>query len=251
MNKLPNLFGSILILILSGCATSTDNYSDPNDPFESFNRASYRFNKAVDKVILKPVTKGYDAIAPMPVKVGVSNFFSNLGEIPTIFNGLLQGKIADAFSDTGRFLINSTLGLAGIMDVATDLGIEENDEDFGQTLGAWGFDSGAYIMLPLLGPTTIRDSLGIPLDGYLSFSRYVDHVPTRNTLYLARIVDLRYRLLPIDGQLEDALDEYTFVKDAFLMHREYQVYDGDPPEDEDFYDEYCDDEDECDDEVID
>ncbi|MFT5452907.1 MAG: phospholipid-binding lipoprotein MlaA, partial [Enterobacterales bacterium] len=186
---------------------------------------------------------------PEPVKIGVSNFFSNLGELPTILNDLLQGKISDAFSDTGRFIINSTLGLAGLLDVATDLGLDENDEDFGQTLGTWGFDTGSYLMLPLLGPTTVRDAIGMPVDGYLSFSKHIDHIPTKNTLYLFRVVDVRYRLLAIDGQLEDTLDEYAFVKDAFLMRREYQVYDGNPPEDENFYDDCI--EDDCDYEIID
>ncbi|MFT5519721.1 MAG: phospholipid-binding lipoprotein MlaA [Enterobacterales bacterium] len=252
MNQINNYILSILVLILSGCASSTDNYDDPNDPYEAFNRASYSFNKAIDSAILKPVAKGYDAVTPEPVKIGVSNFFSNLGELPTIFNDLLQGKISDAFSDLGRFIINSTLGLAGLFDVATDLGLDENDEDFGQTLGAWGFESGSYLMLPLLGPTTVRDLIGTPADGYLTFSELVDHIPTRNTLYFLRLVDLRYRLLPIDAQLEDALDEYTFVKDAFLMRREYQVYDGNPPEDEDFYDDFYDDcEEDCDDDIID
>jgi len=251
---MENIFKSslvILVLILSGCASSTDNYSDPNDPFESLNRATYSFNKAIDSAVLKPVAKGYDTVAPEPFKVGVSNFFSNLGELPTIINGLLQGKFNNAFSDTARFVINSTLGIAGLIDVATDLGLDEHDEDFGQTLGAWGFDSGSYLMLPFLGPTTVRDIFGVPIDGYLSFSRQVDHVPTKNTLYLFRLVDLRYRLLAIDGQLDDALDEYSFVKDAFLMRREYQVYDGNPPEEDDFYDDDCEYDEDCYDEIID
>jgi len=237
--------------MLAGCATTSNDTTDPEDPFESFNRASYSFNSAVDKAILKPVAKGYDAVTPEPMKIGISNFFSNLDELRTILNDILQGKISDAFSDAGRFLINTTLGLAGFIDVASDLGFEEHDEDFGQTLGAWGFDSGAYLVLPFLGPSTIRDVISQPVDSYSSANRYIDHIPTRNTLYFMDLVDLRYRLLAIDSQLEDALDEYTFVRDAFLMRRQYLVYDGNPPEEDDFYDDDCEDDDECEEEIID
>ena len=145
------------VLIVSGCTTVPVEDADPADPYESFNRASYGFNSAIDKAVLKPIAKGYDAIIPNPAKVGISNFFSNIGEIPTIVNDMLQGKFLDSLSDSGRFIINSTLGLAGFIDVATDLGLEENDEDFGQTLGVWGFESGAYLVLPFLGPTTVRE----------------------------------------------------------------------------------------------
>jgi len=251
MNQITKVVFSLLIILLSGCATTSNTETDPEDPFESFNRASYGFNSAIDKAILKPVAKGYDAVTPKPVKTGISNFFSNLDEIPTILNDILQGKFADAFSDTGRFLINTTLGLAGFIDVATDLGLEEHDEDFGQTLGAWGIESGPYLVLPFLGPSTIRDVVGQPVDSYSSPKKYIDHVPTRNTVYFIDLIDLRYRLLAIDSQLEDALDEYTFVRDAFLMRRQYQVYDGDPPEEDDFYDDECEDDDSCDDEIID
>lgn len=243
----------ISILLLSGCATTYDGDIDNNDPLESFNRASYGFNSAIDKTVLKPVAKGYDAVFPDPIKIAVSNFFANLDEIPTILNDILQGKISDAFSDSGRFIINTTLGLAGFIDVATDLGLEQHDEDFGQTLGVWGIESGPYLVLPLLGPSTVRDTIGSPVDSYVSLKRDIDHIRTKNTLYAMDLIDLRYRLLAIDDQLEDALDEYSFVRDAFMMRREYIVYDGDPPEDEDLYDEcYEDDEEDCDeDEILD
>ena len=244
----------LLSLIISGCAT-TDYEPIDADPFESLNRASYGFNSAIDKAILKPVAKGYDKITPTPIKIGISNFFANLDEIPTIINDILQGKLADAANDSGRFLINSSLGLAGFIDVATDLGFEQHDEDFGQTLGAWGVGSGPYLVLPFLGPSTLRDTLGRPVDSYTSIKQDIDHIPTRNTLYGIELLDLRYRLLAIDSQLEDALDEYSFVRDAFMMRRNYQVYDGNPPEDDDFYEDDCDleEDDECydDDDIID
>lgn len=251
MNLTVKAFVLLLTLILSGCASTSDNVTVNSDPFESFNRVSYRFNSAIDKAVLKPVAKGYDKVAPKPVKIGISNFFANLEEIRTIINDVLQGKVSDAFNDSGRFLINTTIGLAGFIDVATDLGLEKHDEDFGQTLGAWGFSSGPYIVLPLLGPTTVRDTLGRPVDNSYSLKQEIDHIPTRNSLYAMELIDLRYRLLPLDSQLEEAMDEYTFVRDAFLMRRQYQVYDGNPPEVDDFY-ELCDDEDaDCDDEIID
>ena len=231
MDKVLKLSVILITVLISGCATK--------DPFESFNRASYGFNSAVDKAILKPVAKGYDAVAPEPVKIGVSNFFSNLDEIRTIINDILQGKFSDGLSDTGRFLVNSTLGLAGFIDVATDLGLDEHDEDFGQTLGVWGVNSGPYLVIPFLGPSTVRDALSRPVDSYSSLVQDVDHIPTRNTIYAVDLIDLRYRLLAIDGQLEDALDEYTFVRDAFLMRNQYQVYDGYPPEADDLYNDEC------------
>lgn len=244
----------ILFTLLSGCASIPQDEANPDDPFESFNRTSHNFNSAIDKAVLKPIAKGYDAVAPKPLKIGISNFFSNLDEIPTIINGILQGKFLDSLNDTGRLLINSTLGLAGFIDVATDMGLEQHDEDFGQTLGAWGFDSGAYIVLPFLGPSTVRDVLGQPVDRSYSLQQDVEHIPTRNSIAFMDLVDLRYRLLPLDSQLEDAIDEYSFVRDAFMMRREYQVYDGNPPEDEDFYDDFddCDDDDEdCEYDILD
>ncbi len=249
----PRAFIVLSLLMLAGCATSPKSDIDNNDPFESFNRASYGFNSAIDNAILRPVAKGYDAVMPKPVKVGISNFFTNLDGIPTIVNDILQGKISDAGNDFGRLLINTSLGLGGFMDVATDLGLQQHDEDFGQTLAAWGVNPGPYLIIPFLGPSTTRDAIARPVDSYYSPKKDIEDVRTRNTIYALELIDLRYRLLAIDSQLEDALDEYSFVRDAFLMRREYQVYDGNPPENEDLYDDcFEDDLDDCDDdEVID
>ena len=238
-----------LVFITSGCAT-VDTPTE-GDRFESYNRTMYDFNKSIDSAVLKPLAEGYDAVAPEPVKQSVSNFFANLDDVPTAANQFLQGKFLDGVSDLGRFVINSTIGLAGLFDVASKMGIEAHDEDFGQTLGAWGFNPGPYVVLPFLGPSTFRDTLAMPVDNNFDvLQEEVEHIPTRNTLYFMNLLDLRYRLLAVDGQLEDAIDEYSFVRDAFLMRREYLVYDGNPPEDEDFYDD-CFDEEECDDEIID
>jgi len=236
--------------IVSGCAT-VETPSD-DDPYESFNRSMYDFNKSIDTAVLKPLAKGYDAVAPDPVKISVSNFFSNLNEIPTAANQLLQGKVVDGVSDIGRFVINTTLGLGGLFDVATKMGIDAHDEDFGQTLGAWGVNPGPYVVLPILGPTTVRDTVARPVDNHFDvLQEEVDHIPTRNSLFFLGLIDLRYRLLAVDGQLQDAVDEYSFVRDAFLMRRQFLVYDGNPPEDESFYDDCFEDEDDCDDEILD
>ncbi|RLA00359.1 MAG: VacJ family lipoprotein [Gammaproteobacteria bacterium] len=251
MSQLIKTFIIPIVLLFSGCATTSTNEIGSQDPLETFNRASYDLNKTMDILLLKPMAKGYDKVMPKPAKVGISNFFSNLDEIPTIINSVLQGKFSAALSDTGRFLINTTLGLAGFIDVATDLDFEQHDEDFGQTLGYWGIESGPYLVLPLFGPSSLRDVVGRGVDGFSSAGNEIDHVPTRNSIYLAELIDVRYRLLAIDGQLEDALDEYSFVRDAYLMRRQYQVYDGDPPEEDDFYDDDCEDIEYCDDEIID
>lgn len=242
------LFCSLTLLF--GCATVENQVE--SDPYESFNRTMYDFNKGVDAVVLRPLAKGYDAVMPDPAKKGVSNFFANLDEIPTAANQLLQGKFIDALNDLSRFAINTILGVGGLVDVATPLGLEAHDEDFGQTLGAWGIDSGPYVVLPFLGPSSGRDVFRIPADNLVSIQDEIDHVPTRNTLYFLDLVDLRYRLLPLDAQLEDSVDEYSFVRDAYLMRREYLVYDGNPPEPEDLYDDDCfEDDDECYDEILD
>jgi len=246
MKNLNAIIVASVFFLLSGCATVPEGESDENDPFESLNRTTYSFNSALDKAIVKPVAKGYDAVMPEPVKIGISNFFANLDEIPTIVNDMLQSKFSDAANDSGRFLINTTLGLAGFIDVASDLGLQQHDEDFGQTLGVWGLNTGPYVVLPFLGPSTVREVVSMPVDSYYSLERNIDHIRTRNTLYAIEMLDKRYRLLAIDSQLEDAFDEYSFVRDAYLMRTQYQVYDGNPPEEDDFYDDEClDDKDDC------
>ena len=239
------------LILMTGCATVET--PTEGDPYESFNRSMYDFNKSIDTAVLKPLAEGYDAVTPDPVKTGVSNFFANLDELPTAANQFLQGKLGDGFSDIGRFVINTTIGLGGLFDVATSMGLEAHDEDFGQTLGAWGLKPGPYIVLPILGPTTFRDTVARPADNAIDpLQEAFDHIPSRNSMYFLSLVDLRYRLLPLDAQLEDAVDEYSFVRDAFLMRREFLVYDGDPPEDDDFYDECLEeDEEDCEDEILD
>ncbi len=238
------------VAMLQGCATVENTVE--SDPYESFNRTMYDFNKGVDTVVLKPLAKGYDTVVPDPAKKGVSNFFANLDELPTAANQFLQGKFADGLSDLGRFTINVLMGFGGFLDVASHFGIESHDEDFGQTLGAWGIESGPYLVLPFLGPSSGRDVFGRPVDNLATVQDQIDHIATRNSVHFLNLVDLRYRLLPLDAQLEDAVDEYSFVRDAYLMRREYLVYDGNPPEPDDLYDDEClDEDDDCFDEILD
>lgn len=230
------------VLTLSACAT-TDS-KNPKDPYEEYNRNVWEFNRAIDKAVLKPVAEGYQAVTPDPVEKGISNFFSNLGEIETIINDILQAKFGKAGRDTGRFLINSTLGLAGFLDPATEMGLKKQEEDFGQTLAAWGFDSGPYLMLPFLGPSTARDSIGFAVDKVALYSPY-DEMNDSQTEWSLRALDLiqtRASLLPLEEQLEQALDDYSMVRDAYLQRREFLIYDGRPPiEDDCEFEEDCED----------
>ncbi|HEY9030535.1 MAG TPA: VacJ family lipoprotein [Kangiella sp.] len=230
------------VLTLSACATTDSR--NPKDPYEDFNRDVWEFNRAIDNAILKPTAKGYQAITPDPVEKGISNFFSNLGEIETIINDILQAKFGKAGRDTGRFLINSTLGLAGFLDPATEMGLKKEEEDFGQTLAAWGFDSGPYLMLPFLGPSTARDSIGFAVDKAALYSPY-DEMNDSQTEWSLRALDLiqtRASLLPLEEQLEQALDDYSMVRDAYLQRREFLIHDGRPPiEDDCEFEEDCED----------
>jgi len=217
--------------VLSGCATTSEGV---NDPFENYNRTMYSINDTLDKAIIKPAAQGYDAVLPDAIERGVSNFFSNLNEITVILNDLLQLKFGQAIDDTGRFLLNSTVGIAGIFDVAGYAGYESHDEDFGQTLGVWGVEQGAYIVLPFFGPSTTRDTVGLVGDIFTDPVTYVDDAGARNALVALKVLDARANLLGVEKVLEEAAeDKYSYVRDAYLQRRENLVYDGNPPE-EDF-----------------
>ena len=217
--------------MLSGCATTSEGV---NDPFENYNRTMYSINDTLDKAIIKPAAQGYDAVLPDAIERGVSNFFSNLNEITVILNDLLQLKFGQAIDDTGRFLLNSTVGIAGIFDVAGYAGYESHDEDFGQTLGVWGVEQGAYIVLPFFGPSTTRDTVGLVGDIFTDPVTYVDDAGARNALVALKVLDARANLLGVEKVLEEAAeDKYSYVRDAYLQRRENLVYDGNPPE-EDF-----------------
>ena len=221
-------------VLLSACAT-TQHAEEVNDPWEGYNRTMYSFNDTLDRFVAKPIAKGYDAVLPDAISQGVTNFFSNLLGIQVVFNDLLQFKFSQAADDAGYFLLNTTVGVLGIFDVAGHAGYKRGNEDFGQTLGAWGIGQGPYVVLPIIGPSTVRDGTGLLIDFNVTDPiAYIDHVPTRNRLYGTLFVDTRANLLGVEKVLDEAaLDEYSYVRDAYLQRRQNLVYDGDPPE-EDF-----------------
>jgi phospholipid-binding lipoprotein MlaA len=215
-----------LSLFFAGCASAPNAKRDARDPLERVNRASYKVTDAVDRAVLRPVAKGYKAIAPQFVETGVSNFFSNLGQPTVIVNDLLQAKFRPALSDTGRFLMNTTFGVAGLWDAASGLGLEKHDEDFGQTLGKWGMPSGAYLFIPLFGPSSVRDGIGSVADIYTDPIHYVERDAWRYGLQGMNLIDTRARLLETDQALQNTFDKYAFIRNAYLQRRQYQVTDG-------------------------
>ena len=215
-----------LFLLLLALVIVPSTYASDDDPLEPMNRAIFEFNEIVDDNVLKPIAKGYKYVTPDPVEVGISNFFSNLGEIGTITNDLLQLKFAQAGRDTMRFFLNSTLGIFGIFDVATPLGLSKNKEDFGQTLGFWGVPDGPYLVLPFLGPSSFRDGPSMIVDYELSPVEQLHH-EERQVLQTLDIVDTRARLLRATKILDTAAkDKYIFIRESYLQKRESQVNDG-------------------------
>lgn len=215
-----------LALALTGCASN----GDPRDPLEPLNRGIYQFNDTVDKAVMKPVAQGYRAVLPNPVRTGVGNFFSNIDDALIAVNNLLQFKFTHAASDVGRLLTNTTIGIGGLFDVATGWGLEKHNEDFGQTLGYWGIGDGPFLMLPFLGPSNVRDSVGLAVYYQLDPVWNLNHIPTRNTLSALRVLDRRARLLDAEKVLDEAaLDPYTFLRDAYIQQRRNLVHDGNPP----------------------
>lgn len=211
--------------------TSTAQAQPAQDPLEGWNRAVFRFNDGLDAAVLKPVAKGYKAVVPELVRQGVGNVFGNFGDGWSAINQWLQGKPTEAAQMTIRVATNTLFGIGGLFDVASELGIERLPEDFGQTLGRWGLPPGPYIVWPLLGPSSLRDSAGLPLDLAWSPSTLVHDDPARIGLSSLRLIDVRARLLGASQLLEEiALDKYVFVRDGYLARRRSQVYDGDPPE---------------------
>jgi phospholipid-binding lipoprotein MlaA len=238
-NKRERLAMKKLIFLLIGTlfiqqALAESNHAD--DPWEGWNRKVFAFNEVLDTYAMKPLAKGYQAVAPEPVEKGVSNFFGNLGEVVTIVNDLLQGKFGQAANDTGRVLINSTLGVAGLFEVAEPMGLAKSDgEDFGQTLATWGTGQGRYLVLPFFGPSSLRDAPGTVVDAFLHPIGYVEHVPTRNSLIGGRLIDTRAQLLDAEKLIKG--DKYSFIRDVYLQRREYLINDGNVEDDFGGYDE--------------
>jgi len=234
---------TFLVLTLSACASIPPDARTASDPWEPMNRPLFSLNMNIDKVSTKPLAKGYRKILPGPIRKGFSNFFSNLAAPRSVVNNFLQGKPGHGLSEIGRFVVNSTIGLAGLFDVATANGIEEHREDFGQTAAVWGIPDGPYVMLPFLGPRTLRDAIFTPLDVITNPLYIYDGSSTvRTSLYVLQIIDARYLLLPADKYLEESKDPYVTLRESYLQNRQFQVYDGDPPEDDEFFDEFLEEE---------
>jgi len=220
------------ITLLSACASVPGGPSE-GDPFESYNRAMFSFNDTLDEYILKPVAEGYDAILPRPAKTGVSNFFNNIGDIFVVLNDILQFKFQQAIEDASRLVFNSTIGLYGLIDVATPMGLPKHNEDLGQTLATWGVADGPYIVLPFFGSRTLRDTSDVI---FLATYDPIYDIENKEALYgtiFLKTIDTRYKLLKVSRIVEQAaLDKYSFIRDAYLQNRKNLIYDGNPPEEE-------------------
>jgi phospholipid-binding lipoprotein MlaA len=211
--------------LLAGCATGP--HANPRDPLEPMNRRVTEFNEGVDAVLLKPVATVYRTHVPALVRTGVSNFFGNLGDLWSAANSLMQLKIQNAAENFMRFNVNTFFGLGGLLDIASDMNLERHREDFGQTLGRWGVPAGPYLVLPLLGPSTLRDTLALPVDSRNDLVRRIDPQGTENALIGLRAVDQRANLLRATGVLEEAaLDKYSFTRDAYLQRRRTEIVEG-------------------------
>ena len=216
----------ILCLWLGACATPMADRSDPRDPYENLNRKVFVVNQVFDQILLKPVARGYSNYVPDFIQTTVGNFFGNLADIWTAVNNFLQGKPREGMQDTGRVAVNTVFGVAGLADVATKLGIPKHQEDFGQTLGVWGVKPGPYVMLPLFGPSTLRDTVAKPLDLYVDPVNLASGADVEYSLRAMRLVDDRARLLPTTDMIEKvALDPYQFVRDAHFQQRDAKVRD--------------------------
>lgn len=208
----------LVIVLTQGCATGPN--ANTADPIEPLNRAVFNFNDGVDRAILRPVATAYDQVTPSPVKTGVRNFFGNLSDVWSVVNNLLQFKLKESLETFMRVSVNSTFGFAGVLDIGTEMRLSKNKQDFGQTLGVWGFDTGPYVVLPLFGPSSVRDTVGRVVDGSVDLVSNLPNVPTRNSLLGLRVVDKRAEVLGATSILDQAaLDKYTFTRDLYLQRR--------------------------------
>lgn len=224
VNRLGRLFACASLVLLPLAAQAAEE-----DPWEGVNRAIFRFNDSLDTYAFKPLAQGYQKVTPQFLEDGVHNIFGNIGDVGNLANNLLQGKLHDAGVDTGRLIFNSTFGLLGFFDVAQEMGLAKNNEDFGQTLGAWGVGSGPYLVLPLLGPSTVRDASAKIPDSYLTPYPHIDHVPTRNITRGVNVIDTRASLLSAERLVSG--DKYIFIRNAYLQNREFRVKDGEVEDD--------------------
>ncbi len=236
------ILSALVCVLCVACVSSPTNPDgskperSPADPWEPLNRSIHMFNRGLDKVTLKPVAKVYKFVIPSFMRRGVTNFSRNLQSPLNIINHFLQGKIGSGFKQAGRFLLNTTIGIGGLIDVATDAGIDVEIEDFGQTLAVWGVPNGPYVVIPVLGPSTLRDATMIPLNILADPLFHYKDSSVRDKVYLVRAIDLRARLLSAEELLlKDAYDPYIRIREAYLQRRKYLIDDGESPEDEDPY----------------
>jgi phospholipid-binding lipoprotein MlaA len=219
-----------LAAALCGCASAPSK----QDPLEPVNRVVFVFNEKADEFVMKPVAQVYKAVLPSPVRTGVGNFYGNVTDVLSFFNDLLQGKPTQAGDDLGRVMLNSSFGIGGLFDLASEIGIEKHEEDLGQTFGVWGSAPGPYLVLPILGPSSVRDGLGTLVQGYADPITLIRDVGWRNSLYGLRLVNTRTQYLGSEALLEQAaLDKYNFTRRAYLQRRRNLVYDGKPPPEDD------------------
>ena len=223
-------YRSNLLITISILSLSTHAFGDEvNDPFENLNRKTFEFNEKMDKKILKPIAETYSELPPK-IKLGFSNFFNNLEEVDTFVNQFLQGKPKESINDLTRFIINTTIGLGGFIDVASKVGLERHEEDFGQTLAVWGVGQGPYIMLPILGPSTLRDTLSRPVSSFLSVTFHMTETDVNLALKGMDAIETREKLLDVEALLSG--DKYAFVKDAYIQSMYYEIKDGEDVEDD-------------------
>ncbi|WP_144572440.1 MlaA family lipoprotein [Azomonas agilis] len=221
--------GPVIVTVAAMLSPTWSWATAEQDPWENVNRAIFRFNDTLDTYALKPVAQGYQKITPELVQKGVTNFFNNIGDVANLANNLLQGKVQHAGVDTSRVLFNSTFGVLGVMDVATPMGLQRNNEDFGQTLGVWGVGSGSYVMLPFFGPSTVRDGIGLVPNAYMGPYPYMNNMGVRNGMYALDVVDDRANLLAAEKLITG--DRYVFIRNAYLQNREYLIKDGEVVDD--------------------
>ena len=235
-----------VLLSIAACATNNEiegeRVRSESDPWEPMNRGSYRFSDAVDRMTLKPIARGYRKVVPQFARRGVTNFSENLFTPRSALNKFLQGKGKAGFSDIARFVMNSTIGIGGLFDVASAAGLEEYGENLAQTLAVWGLPDGPYVYIPLIGPHTLLDAVALPVDLLSDPLAHYDDTSVRDKVYVLRAIDLRARLLTAEKLVEDSQDPYITIRESYLQNRLFEVHDGDPPEDDDFYDEFLDEE---------
>ncbi len=245
MSRSAKIFSTLKVTVLvtvlagmAGCATTSDE-RDPRDPWEGFNRGAFEFNRGLDKAIVRPIAKLYHYVTPNFLEQGIENFVTNLSYPVTIVNLLLQGKFEDFGVSLGRFALNSTFGLAGLVDVASEQGIPRHNEDFGQTFAVWGWENSPFLMLPVLGPSTLRDGVGRIPEFYTDGVSIASNEFDRFEPLVANILTLRVNLFDLDDDLNEAADPYLLVRDAYLQSREFQITDGETelPDYDEFLDE--------------